>query len=114
MDIDISQLSRTQLAELHKRPEQDIKIRSLQEKKAFQKKYAEKRRAIVKQVHELLKNNNLNLDDVINQKHSNINQPKYRNPLNSKETWTGKGRKPNWILNLLQQGKTIDELKITY
>ena len=39
-------------------------------------------------------------------------KPKYRNPGNPKQTWTGKGRKPAWIEELLGQGKSLEELAI--
>ncbi|MCU0841776.1 MAG: H-NS histone family protein [Thiobacillaceae bacterium] len=32
---------------------------------------------------------------------------KYRNPATG-ETWTGKGRKPGWMVKALQEGKTMD------
>ena len=38
--------------------------------------------------------------------------PKYRNPNNPQETWTGRGRKPRWVVALLEQGYTLDQLKI--
>jgi DNA-binding protein H-NS len=39
-------------------------------------------------------------------------EPRYRNPGNPKQTWTGKGRQPAWIKSLLAQGKTLDELEM--
>ncbi|RME59368.1 H-NS histone family protein [Candidatus Parcubacteria bacterium] len=38
--------------------------------------------------------------------------PKYRNPDNPAETWTGRGRKPKWVEEALNQGKTLDDLLI--
>lgn len=29
--------------------------------------------------------------------------PKYRNPANPDETWTGRGRKPNWLVAALKK-----------
>lgn len=39
-------------------------------------------------------------------------KPKYRNPLNAEQTWTGRGRKPQWVLDQLAQGNTIESLAI--
>ncbi|GJL83761.1 MAG: histone-like nucleoid-structuring protein H-NS [marine bacterium B5-7] len=39
--------------------------------------------------------------------------PKYRNPLNSSETWTGRGRKPLWVVAALDSGKKLQDLAIT-
>jgi DNA-binding protein H-NS len=36
---------------------------------------------------------------------------KYRNPATG-EQWTGKGRKPGWLVQALAQGRSIDEFKI--
>lgn len=38
--------------------------------------------------------------------------PKYRNPANNAETWTGRGRKPLWVQAALNQGRTLDSLLI--
>lgn len=35
---------------------------------------------------------------------------KYRNPQNPKETWAGRGLKPRWLITLLRQGKTLEDL----
>lgn len=38
--------------------------------------------------------------------------PKYRNPANPDETWTGRGRKPRWFDAALKSGKKPDDLAI--
>ena len=38
--------------------------------------------------------------------------PKYRNPGNSRETWTGRGRKPRWVVAALESGKKMQDLAI--
>ncbi|MBF0185393.1 MAG: H-NS histone family protein [Magnetococcales bacterium] len=38
--------------------------------------------------------------------------PKYCNPADNKQTWSGKGRKPAWVVSHLQQGGKIEELEI--
>lgn len=38
--------------------------------------------------------------------------PKYRNPENPDETWTGRGRKPHWVHTALSNGVDISELEI--
>jgi DNA-binding protein H-NS len=39
-------------------------------------------------------------------------KPKYRNPQRPFETWSGRGRQPRWVSDLLQSGKEIDDLLI--
>ena len=37
---------------------------------------------------------------------------KYANPENKTETWTGRGRKPNWLVARLKKGAKIDDFAI--
>ncbi len=39
-------------------------------------------------------------------------KPKYRNPDNPDETWSGRGRKPEWVKEWIDAGKDLAELKI--
>nr|WP_290428603.1 H-NS histone family protein [Defluviimonas salinarum] len=39
-------------------------------------------------------------------------QPKYANPENRSETWTGRGRRPRWVEAALKAGKSLDDLAI--
>ena len=38
--------------------------------------------------------------------------PKYRNPDNPKETWTGRGKQPRWLAAELAKGRDISEFLI--
>jgi DNA-binding protein H-NS len=35
----------------------------------------------------------------------------FRNPEDEAQTWTGRGRKPKWVLDALSNGKSMDDLK---
>jgi DNA-binding protein H-NS len=37
---------------------------------------------------------------------------KYKNPDNSSETWTGRGRKPNWLLAKMSKGGKMADFEI--
>ena len=37
---------------------------------------------------------------------------KYRNPKDSSQTWTGRGRKPNWLLDAVKKGAKIESFEI--
>jgi len=39
-------------------------------------------------------------------------EPKFRNPDNPSETWSGRGKQPHWVRNLLAAGRSLDDLKI--
>lgn len=38
--------------------------------------------------------------------------PKYRNPENKDQTWTGKGRQPEWFKTAIASGKTPESMEI--
>ncbi len=38
--------------------------------------------------------------------------PVYRNPFNSAETWTGRGRHPKWVREALARGARLEDLVI--
>ena len=38
--------------------------------------------------------------------------PKYANPDNTSETWTGRGRQPRWVKGHIDAGGSIDDLII--
>ena len=37
---------------------------------------------------------------------------KYRNPKDSSQTWTGRGRKPNWIVDAVKKGAKLDSFSV--
>jgi len=37
----------------------------------------------------------------------------YRNPQNSSQEWTGRGRQPNWVKELIASGKNLLSAKVT-
>jgi len=37
--------------------------------------------------------------------------PRYRNPDDPSQTWSGRGRQPKWVAEALAGGRTLDELK---
>ena len=38
--------------------------------------------------------------------------PKYRNPANPKETWTGRGKQPRWLAAATAKGKKVEDFLI--
>jgi DNA-binding protein H-NS len=39
-------------------------------------------------------------------------QPKYANPADASQTWTGRGKRPNWFSEQLESGRTREEMEI--
>ncbi|MCW1931281.1 H-NS histone family protein [Pararhodobacter zhoushanensis] len=38
--------------------------------------------------------------------------PKYANPADDSQTWTGRGRRPRWIEAALAEGKSLEDMTI--
>lgn len=38
--------------------------------------------------------------------------PKYRNPANGNETWSGRGKQPRWLAAYTAQGRALEEFRI--
>lgn len=41
-----------------------------------------------------------------------VSPPKYRNPDDKDQTWTGKGRQPDWFKKAIAAGKSPDDMEI--
>src|SRR3954454_7581041 len=39
-------------------------------------------------------------------------RPKFRNPDNPAETWSGRGQQPRWVAEQLRSGKRLEDLQI--
>lgn len=52
------------------------------------------------------------LSELLNEKPKKHAKIKYRNPGNAAETWTGRGRKPNWVNDLLESGMSLEDMAI--
>lgn len=39
-------------------------------------------------------------------------EPRYRNPADASQQWTGRGRQPKWVKEWVDAGKSIDGLKV--
>ncbi|MBP9528062.1 MAG: H-NS histone family protein [Laribacter sp.] len=82
------------------------------EKEIAAREAAEKENAR-RQIMDLARNYGLSIEEVLNPA-KNVRKPveaKYRNPENG-QTWSGRGRKPSWITDLLAQGRTLEEFAV--
>lgn len=41
-----------------------------------------------------------------------VGNPKYQHPSNREQTWTGRGRKPNWLVDLLNDGASLKDFEV--
>jgi DNA-binding protein H-NS len=45
-------------------------------------------------------------------KGKSVGVAKYANPENKSDTWTGRGRKPNWLIERLKKGAKLSDFEI--
>ena len=100
MTINLDTLSRDELKKLISDAEKALKSLDVRRR-------AEAKRA----AEEAARQFGFSLDEVVASK-GGKGIAKYVNPADSAQTWTGKGRKPKWVIDALQAGKTVEDLEI--
>ena len=80
-----------------------------------------KKQEVAEKVYKLAHDNGLDISDLLaadKPKNTKAKKPrgkvspKYKNPANGSETWTGRGRQPRWVVDALAGGKSLDDLLI--
>ena len=107
MAIDIKSLNHSQLNELISRAQS----RQHEMKKEKVTKLREK-------IHALIKAEGYSFDDVFGggrgkrRSSGGTVPPKYRNPANPEQTWSGRGKRPRWFNDALKAGKKEKDLLV--
>lgn len=104
MKIDLSAMSLKELKELQKQLTRHID--------GFEER---KKREALAVVEEKAKALGFSLSDLVGAagvKKRKPAKPKYANPSDKSQTWTGRGRKPRWVEAALKGGKTLEDLAI--
>ncbi|MDI3261461.1 MAG: H-NS histone family protein [Fulvimonas sp.] len=107
MAIDLKALNHNQLNEL---------ITKAQERQQELRK--EKVVTLREKILEMIKSEGFSFEDIFGGKAKATRRtggtvaPKYRNPANPEQTWTGRGKRPRWFTEALQSGKKEKDLEI--
>jgi DNA-binding protein H-NS len=105
MTVDVNKMSKDELKALIKSAEKALQ--SLETRRLAEAKKAAESAA---------KEYGFSLDELLGSgpkaKKGSKGTPKYRNPADPDQTWTGKGRKPNWVNDALSAGQNMEDLKI--
>ncbi|MCR8725936.1 H-NS histone family protein [Frigidibacter sp. ROC022] len=102
MKIDLDKMSDTELKEL--RAQVDKAISTLASRRR-----AEARKA----AEEAASKHGFSLSDLLSGKADKTKGvPKYRNPADPSQTWSGRGRQPGWIKAGLAAGKSLSDFAI--
>jgi len=106
MSVDLSTMSRDELVELRSNIDAAIADAEAREKAAA-----------LEAVKKAAAEHGYTLEEIANVVKSKSGKrakaaPKYRNPDNHEETWSGRGRKPQWIHAALTRGLDVSDLEI--
>ncbi|QWT46020.1 H-NS histone family protein [Azospira inquinata] len=105
--MDISTLSLVELQDLLQQIPAEIKKREEQDKQK-----------VLDELKALAESRGFSLDSLVKAKEKGkvkavrTVKAKYRNPANPEQTWTGRGRKPQWVAEWIAGGRSIDELAV--
>lgn len=104
--IDLNNLSVPELQDLAKAIESELERRQ-----------SESKRVVLNQIKELAQSIGMTVDEVIGmdkKKHKRsaaLPSTMYVNPENPQQTWSGRGRRPNWARDILDRGESLKTLE---
>ena len=106
--FDFDAMSVDDLWQLYDKLSQVLSIRLTSEKRELEKRLAQLRREKELRVSESA---DINAAPRERRKYPRV-FPKYQNPNEPSETWSGRGKQPRWLTAALKTGHTIDEFVI--
>lgn len=102
MAMNLDKMSHEQLVQLQK----DVK-------KALTTYEDRRRKEALIEMQEVARKHGLDLSDVLKTgKKGAVTTPKYRHPENPELTWAGRGRQPRWIKEAIEDGKSLDDMRV--
>ena len=104
MNVDLNSMSRNELEELSRAI--DRRMVELDQ---------ERRRHALDAITAIAKKHGLSLNDVMPAGKGTKRPaaaPKYRHPENPEVTWSGRGRRPSWVNEALEEGGSLEDLAI--
>lgn len=67
-------------------------------------------------IEDLAAKSGFSMDELFNRRRNGTKHrvivPKYMNPENASETWSGRGRKPKWLVSKLKKGAKIEQFAL--
>ena len=67
-------------------------------------------------IEDLAAKSGFSMDELFNSRRNGARHkmivPKYMNPENASETWSGRGRKPKWLVSKLKRGAKIEQFAL--
>ncbi len=106
--INVDRMSLKELVDLEGKVQRAIAAARDRERSDLKKKMAELAQTHGFSVAELFGNGRAGRGG----KMKSIGVAKYANPDNRSDTWTGRGRKPNWVIERLKKGAKLSDFEI--
>jgi len=107
--IDLDGMSVDEMWMLHERIAQVLSVRLTSEKRELEKRLAQLRRE--NEMHSVSTEASGGVSRE-RRKYPRV-YPKYRNPNDPSETWSGRGKQPRWLVAALKTGHKIEEFMIS-
>lgn len=105
MQIDLSSLSMPELLDLEK----DVK-------KAIAAAEKRARKEAIAEIKAVAQKHGLSLNEVMAEERATNGKStaaaKYANPADATQTWSGRGRRPQWVNDALAAGQSLDDLAL--
>ena len=104
MSLDLDSMSKEELEKLRK--DADRKLKDFDQRRRDEARSAAERAA---------REHGFTLEELLGVAKSrgrSKSVPRYRHPENASITWTGRGRKPAWMVSHLEQGGKVEDLAI--
>lgn len=102
-------------ADLHSMELDDLRKLRRDVDRAIQSYEERKKAAARAKLEDVAREMGFNLSEILETKPARARKqsaPKYRNPADPTQTWTGRGRRPGWVVEALAAGKSLDDLAI--
>ena len=99
--MDLNSLSKKELVALQKEVATAIKM--------FDER---KKKEAIAAAEAAAKEHGFTLSELTGKKSASKAPAKYANPANTSETWSGRGRRPAWVIAALDSGKDLADLEI--
>ena len=118
----MTDITKLAVEDLIEKPLKDLLVLQDKLNVAVERKKSTEKVDFAKHLRELAKANGFELEDLASIKVKKVRkarqdagkpmQPKYRNPANESETWSGKGPLPKWLKAYVEAGKNKEEFLI--
>ena len=109
--LNLDAMSSDEMWQLHEEISQVLSIRLTSEKRELEKRLAQLRRENEMRQPEPSDAPLIKSEARPRRKYPRV-FPKYRNPSEPSETWSGRGKQPRWLVAALKTGHTIEEFVI--